>query len=177
MKASTRFLAFAAGFAAGLSTRTLRAAMFGLVYLLAPPILHGLVRGKSAGEIIASLEASGRRMSQQLMEVHPSRFNYHLLNHVVGIERWGQSRLRVSLGAPYIRDEYDPYRPPRSLSWNELQDLMAGTRRETVALARQIEAAGRLQNRVDHNNYGRLSILAWLHYLDLHAWWELLKIR
>jgi len=41
---------------------------------------------------------------------------------VIGIERWGQRRLRMLLGEPPVSDEYDSYRPGEDLSMPALRD-------------------------------------------------------
>jgi hypothetical protein len=110
-----------------------------------------------------ALEARFRR--------HAGRPKAHeLLRHVIGMERWGQRRLRVALGdAPFVRDEHHPYKPPGSLPTDALVGELAATRAETVALARRVDDEGKAEVEVEHNALGPLSAAAWLRYLRLHA--------
>lgn len=99
------------------------------------------------------------------------------LRHVIGIERWGQSRLRRLLGGPVINDEYDGYRPAVA-PVAALRDAMAATRAETIAVVRELAAAGvSLQATVEHNEFGPLTARGWLAYLNSHATRETLVIR
>jgi hypothetical protein len=86
------------------------------------------------------------------------------LNHIIGIERWGQSRLKVFLGAPFKQEEYDSYRPSRDASYADLLRQFEETRQATLNLAvevatEQIDPAARSP----HNMFG------WLFYLSFHA--------
>ncbi len=94
-----------------------------------------------------------------------------------GLERWGQSRLRVALGEPLLMDEYDVYRPPRAAGWAELQDAFHSTRQQTVALAGQLDQAVTNGVKVPHNQFGLLTVRSWLRYLDIHANMEAKKLR
>jgi hypothetical protein len=90
--------------------------------------------------------------------------------HIVGIERWGQQRLRVALGeASFERDSHHPYLPDANLDLPALLDVLRNTRAETVALARRIEQQGRGAERVEHNALGPMSANGWLRYLRVHA--------
>jgi len=99
----------------------------------------------------------------------PTERNYKRLNHIIGIERWGQQRLKVALGTPFVMDEYDGYRPPFGLSWNELQDMFNQTRLDTLALANRLNEQGAVQKTVFHNTFGEISTTHWLYYLRVHA--------
>ncbi len=99
------------------------------------------------------------------------------LRHVIGIERWGQSRMRQLLGAPALQDEYDGYMPA-ALSAAALRDELAATRAETIDLAGQIAAAGvPLDATAPHNDFGPLTARAWLAYLNSHTTRETMRIR
>jgi hypothetical protein len=98
--------------------------------------------------------------------------------HIIGIERWGQSRLRVFLGAPLLQDEYDAYKPETGLTVSELREVMRATRAETVALARELAARQiPLDATVPHNDFGPLTARGWLSYLNDHATREATRIR
>jgi len=124
------------------------------------------------------LTAGGESISQRLDKRPDSERNRQVLSHIIGIEQWGQSRLRVALGEPIKEEEYNSYRPSRNRSWEQLKAEFRMTRKRTVALAEALDA-----NQVDqfmkvkHNRYGMLTIGAWLRYLDMHANWEIKKIK
>lgn len=136
------------------------------------------VRGKSYADLRGELDAAGRRILARLGSKAHSPFHHRVLTHIIGIERWGQSRLRSLLGEPLRQDEYDGYRPARDVPWEELIEQFQATRAETLALADALEAAGVPPSAtVRHNDYGPLSALAWLRYLETHASREILQVR
>ena len=101
-----------------------------------------------------------------------------VLRHVIGIERWGQSRLRRLLGGPVVRDEYDGYKPDAGLAAAALRDELAATRAATIAIVQQIADAGvALDATAEHNDFGPLTTRGWLAYLNSHATRETLVIR
>ena len=100
------------------------------------------------------------------------------LRHITGIELWGQSRLRVFLGAPLQMDEYDVYAPGVDLDVAALRAAFAATRDATVALAHQLATASVSDTQtVAHNRYGPLTVRGWLAYLDTHATREASRIK
>jgi hypothetical protein len=121
-------------------------------------------------ELAAQLESSGAKLAQHYVAGADAESNREHLRHIIGIERWGQGRLKVFLGAPLEMDDYDGYLPADDLGWTALQDEFTTTREKTVALAREL-AAAKLDTSptVPHNQYGKLTAYAWLHYLDTHA--------
>jgi hypothetical protein len=124
------------------------------------------------------LEQSGIELQQRLAASADSARNRKVLNHIVGIERWSQSRLRVTLGEPYLNDEYDGYRPAREATWQTLKEQFHQTRAETVSIAQEIGERGIDQSTtVNHNSYGPLSVRGWLRYMNLHANFEAKKIK
>ncbi|RME81104.1 MAG: hypothetical protein D6775_14485 [Caldilineae bacterium] len=132
---------------------------------------------RSVGSLASQLEKSGRGLCEQYAKLADSEWNRRVLSHVIGIELWGQSRLRVALGEPFVFEEYDGYRPPLDTEWPELLAQFEVTRAETVHLARELAAAGAVQTRIMHNQWGELSVRAWLRYLDIHANWESQRAR
>ncbi|MFZ2357822.1 MAG: hypothetical protein WA040_00620 [Anaerolineae bacterium] len=96
-------------------------------------------RNLSAAQIAQRLELDGRTLERTFAAAKDNEHNRKLLNHIIGIERWGQSRLRVALGEPLAMDEYDGYRPPRKASWSELQNAFRSARQQSVALADQLD--------------------------------------
>lgn len=137
-------------------------------------------RRKSLEQWAEALTASGRIISARVKEAQGDEAKNRIqLNHIVGIERWSQRRLRVFLGQPAVRDEYDGYRPGEKLSLAELLDVFETARAETVATLGQIASMPpqELPPTVEHNQYGPLSLYAWIRYLDMHAAWEARRIR
>lgn len=126
----------------------------------------------------AHLEAKGATLLAKAQDGADTADNRRQLNHIIGIERWGQSRLRVALGDALTMDEYNSYRPSRDRAWAELQADFEATRQETVTLAKQLnEASVATDVTVPHNQHGELTVLSWLHYLDMHANIEGRRIR
>jgi hypothetical protein len=100
------------------------------------------------------------------------------LRHIIGIERWGQSRLAVFLGESLKQDEYDSYAPSASLDVAALRDELRSCRADTIDLARRIDTAGvSLEATVPHNDFGPLTARGWLAYLNDHASREAMRIR
>lgn len=116
------------------------------------------------------LTASGQTISKKLEKIPDNPRNRQVLNHIIGIEQWGQSRLRVGLGEPFKEEEYDHYRPSKNRSWEQLKTEFLITRRKTVALAEELDNQQVDQyTKVKHNQYGEITLGAWLRYLDMHA--------
>lgn len=129
-------------------------------------------------DLIARLEAGDERIRRRAARATPSADNSGALRHITGIERWGQRRLRAILGEPPITDEYDGYQPDPTTDWPALRDEWAATRRETIALTRQIAAAGINDgSKAAHNSLGDLTAREWLLYLSSHASREAFRIR
>jgi len=134
-------------------------------------------RNLSAEQMAERLELDGRTLERTFAAAKDNPHNRTLLSHISGIERWGQSRLQVALGAPLLMDEYDSYRPAREASWAELQDAFRSTRQRTVVVARQLGPAVEAGVQVPHNQFGPLMMRSWLRYLDMHANMEAKKLR
>ncbi|MGQ9549285.1 MAG: hypothetical protein ACUVSY_11715 [Roseiflexus sp.] len=125
-----------------------------------------------------TLAASGSKLKARIAARADTSANRRLLRHIIGLERWGQRRMRVALGEPFINDEMDGYQPPADLSLAELIDVFLNTRDETVHLARRLATDSRVEtSRVPHNQLGPLSIRGWLRYLDMHADLEARRLR
>lgn len=135
-------------------------------------------QAKSYAELTLQLEEAGQRMEARLSDKKYSEFNHRVLTHIIGIERWGQSRLRVFLGEPFTQDEYNGYRPARDVPWDELVRQFSTARSETIALARSLDKTSVAPDKtVLHNQLGPLSARAWLRYLETHASREILQVR
>lgn len=129
-------------------------------------------------DIIDALQKAAGDLDRRIAAAPDIPANRELLRHIIGIERWGQRRLRVALGAEPIADEYDGYRPAEDLDLAALRQAFAATRRETVDLAHEFEEKpAALDEAVRHNDFGGISARAWLVYLDMHANIESRRLR
>jgi hypothetical protein len=96
---------------------------------------------------------------------------------MIGIERWELRRIRVALGEPVINEEYDAYRPAEQ-DWSQLRASLRSARLATIAMGKTLRMAGVDANtRIMHNQFGEISLLGWLFYLDLHARIESMRIN
>lgn len=135
------------------------------------------VRTLSLADLADKLELEGRKLERTFAAAGDSDRNRAAVRHITGIERWSQSRLRIALGQPLVMDEYDDYRPARELDWPAMQDAFSETRRESVALARELVEANADGVEIPHNQYGDLTVRGWLQYLISHASLEAKRIR
>lgn len=121
-------------------------------------------------ELRHRLEESGRVVAERIAAGDDTARNLAQARHIIGIERWGQQRLRVVLGEPFIEEEYDAHRPETVDAMGALQHCFEEARVETVSLTRELE-----EHRIDpqmtvpHNALGSLTIRGWLFYLHMHA--------
>lgn len=128
---------------------------------------HG--RGKTIEELASDLTTSGKEMDERIAGRPDTPGNREAVAHWVGIERWGQRRLRVALGEPLVLDAYHPYRPDVTDGIDELRKAFAATREETVSLARRLADEGvDPSTTVRHNDLGEMSVAGWLAYLIQH---------
>jgi hypothetical protein len=136
------------------------------------------VQGKNLADLAQTLQTAGEKLKQKVAAAPDTETNRQTLSHIIGIERWGQKRLKVALGEPLTTEEYDQYRPGRDTSWADLQQQFAQTRQESVTLVQQLQQAqvdpGR---KIKHNGYGDLTVRGWLRYLTFHANAESWRIR
>lgn len=129
-----------------------------------------LGRRHSASELADRLAANGRGLAQRFASIDDGPDVREVLRHVIGIERWGQRRLRVALGEAFDPGGHQPFRPADDAHLDRLRVLFATTRSDTVTLARQLadrELEPDLQ--IAHDDLGDLSVNGWLAYLDGHA--------
>jgi len=146
------------------------------------PLVRSIVRtrarGRSLEQLVNQLEASRVRLEQRFFAARDTAGNREALNHILGIERWSQGRLRVASGAPLVIDSYRGYRLPDGASLAELQAAFKDTRTETIALARALQAQDvSPSTTVKHNDLGDFSLVEWLVYLNDHANREQFRIR
>lgn len=135
------------------------------------------VRRKTAHQMAETLARSGAALQHRFVKMADSTRNRQVLNHIIGIERWGQNRMRVALGEALVRDEYNGYRPARETDWATLQQQFTETRTQTVALAHDLDKAGVTTRKILHNRYGEISVMGWLRYLNIHANMESQKMK
>lgn len=129
-------------------------------------------------ELASALQKSGERIERRIAKAAGTPANRALVSHIIGIERWGQERLLVLAGQPYVRDEYNGYAPSPALPWDSLRESFAKTRRGTVALVNILKLAGVSPgSTVAHNQFGDLTLRGWLRYLNSHAEFESLRLR
>ncbi len=101
-----------------------------------------------------------------------------MARHIIGIERWSQSRLRLFLGGELVMDEYDTYQPAADLDMAALTEQFVETRRVTVELAQKISDAGVTDDQtVLHNDMGDVSARTWLAYIRGHAQQESKRLK
>lgn len=135
-------------------------------------------RARSYAEWKQMLETSGVAIDQRAAAAKDPVQASKVLRHISGIERWGQRRLQVLLGAPLLDDEYDGYRPGTNLTLAEQREFFRQTRADTLALVDQLQAAGvDVSVTAPHNDLGPLTARGWLRYLEMHASLESKKMR
>jgi hypothetical protein len=135
-------------------------------------------RTKTLDQWAATLEKSGAAIDRRAAATKDPARAQVVLRHCTGIERWGQRRLRVLLGAPLVRDEYDNYRPGTDLSLDGQRSAFGETRQETIELVRALQEARVAESAtVLHNEFGPLTARGWLQYLNMHANLECKKFR
>jgi len=131
------------------------------------------VRNKSIEDLIASAEAAGKTIIARTADKPDTPPNRQVLRHIIGIERWGQRRLKTLVGEPPIQDEYDGYQPADTLDFNALRTTFEQTRAETIAVVREIQKRGiTTKTTARHNDMGDLPVANWLRYLTMHANFE-----
>ncbi|RJF71477.1 DinB family protein [Deinococcus cavernae] len=126
-----------------------------------------------------NLERGGVHLAQRAEKASDTPENREVLMHIIGIERWGQNRIRVALKQrPFEKDDYHAYRPPAGTSLPQLRNLLSQTRSGTVDLARQLHKSPPDDDFVvEHNGLGPLTAKGWLRYLTQHADLESRKLK
>jgi len=121
-------------------------------------------------QFVSSLNEVGKTVTERIAKGDETEANSKLIRHIIGIERWGQRRLKVALGEPLLLDEYDGYQPEAGMKVKKLQEVFQTTRHETIYLAQQFATRAIDPNTtVKHNNFGELTLRGWLQYLQGHA--------
>jgi hypothetical protein len=146
-----------------------------ITQLIAGLFLEKPAKSQSFAQLRSALESSGVQMKSRL---ESGKANPELLRHIIQIERWGQNRLRSSLGeVPFEMDRSRAYAPDATLGWEELIFEFVKVRQETLEIVRRLELVNPSPDPVVHNQFGPISVKAWLRYLNVHASTELRKLR
>ena len=142
-------------------------------------VLEAPAGRSSYTDLAQSLERAGNHLAGRAARASDTPANREVLAHIITIERWGQNRLRVALGErPFVKDESPAYRPPATLSMDELRGLLSSTRAGTVELTRNLHRHPPQDDvTVEHNGLGPLTAKAWLRYLTQHADLESRRLR
>ena len=135
-------------------------------------------RKRSFEALAQELESSNTRIQERLAGFSPRAEDQERLRHIIGIERWGQRRLCVFLGEPFVMDGHHPYKPAETLDWPALLDAFKETRAQTLAMIDALSKPGAEEvATVMHNEFGALSARGWLKYLSGHAASEAKRIK
>lgn len=117
---------------------------------------------KSFVEMAEIMETSAQDLDGRIVAAEDSAENQEVLRHIIGIERWGHTRLQAFLDDTSPTDEYDAYRPNDADSFEELRQIFHETRQETKRLIHEIDGAGTMSyEKVRHNQHGDLSVRGW----------------
>ena len=134
--------------------------------------------GKRAGleSLQTKLQTTQANIEARLNAAAGSEKDIKTLRHVIAIERWGQRRLKVALGEELLEDENHAYKPESDTPWADLKRQFGQTREQTLALSNELRGKN-LDVRVPHNDFGPMTLLGWLAYLNSHANLEAKRIR
>ena len=138
-------------------------------------ILERPAKKMTVDDLLSQLGQSNRHLTEHLNACSDTQANRRQLCHLIGIERWGQRRLRVAFGEPFLTEEYDHYRPSPDRSWEDLKKEWEITRQASLTMFKGFSEERNIK--IEHNQYGSLSVKAWLRYLDIHASSEGKRIR
>ncbi len=124
------------------------------------------------------LQRSGAYVERKMANAPDLPRNVEAAKHIVGIERWGQRRLRVALGEALVMDEYDSYRPETLNNLPALTEQFRLARNDTRQLLKQLQEAGvSLEKEIPHNELGPTTVRGWFIYLAQHGSRDSLGIR
>ena len=141
-------------------------------------VLEGPARRRSFAELARDLDRAGLRLESRFARAADTPANRQQARHVIGIERWGQSRLRVLAGeSAFVPDGHQPYLPAEHLTLPQLREAASLTRAATSEQARQFEKQPPVVDTAQHNDFGPLSARAWLRYLLFHAEFESRRLK
>ena len=149
-----------------------------VLHVVAGLMFERPVRGLSAQALIDRLDASTTPFVTAVRTKTDTTANRVLLAHIIGIECWAQNRMRQGANGTVVFDESDSYTPSPAQPMVDLVALAAATRAQSVALLRELTAAGTAPaTTIAHNQFGALSLAAWSQYIVSHANLEAKKMR
>ncbi len=129
-------------------------------------------------QIADRLHEDATPLAKHLSTARDNDTNRAQLSRAIGAERWGHTRLKAFLGEALSEDTPDSLRPLDHLNWDMLTAQFWSTRKDTVALARQLAEAGIDETAtVPHPDQGDLTARAWLHHMMAHTKKEIKRIR
>lgn len=141
-------------------------------------ILERSSRNLTYEQALENLRTSGESTARRIGSGADTPKNRQQAAHIIGIERWGEHRLRVAQGETLVVDEYDGYRPAESLSMVELRQAFESARQETITLVSDLQRNRvPLDRKIFHNDAKDLSLRSWFAYLGSHASRESMRIR
>lgn len=147
-----------------------------LLQFIAGLVFERPVRRLTTDQIRQRLTTGGDTVVTAMRATRDTDAHQRVATHIIGIERWGQARIRELLTGTHIVEEYDHYRPANA-SMAQLAETMVHTRAETLALLDQLSTAGiTLTQQVPHNMFGQMTLAGWLQYLNAHATLESRKL-
>ncbi len=133
---------------------------------------------KTFDQLIQDAQRSGQTIDTYLADKVDTPRNREQMRHVIGIERWGQRRLRTVLGEPPTQDEYEDHQPAPTLELAAMRDEFRATRATTIELAQEIQQRGIAETTTaNHNAFGDISPKLWLRYLTMHANFESKRVK
>lgn len=132
--------------------------------LVVEVMLERPARRQGLARQLQGLTRAGEKLSARLEKAAGTPKEHGTLRHIIGIERWGQRRLRLATefgalelgadadsapdfgrGARRVRDpavafhdDHHPYKPLETATWPELREKFRTTRQETVAFAERL---------------------------------------
>lgn len=148
----------------------------GFLKAFGPWFLERMAGQHSFERLSRILERSKETVYDRVLHAADSPIHLEVSRHIIGIEGWGQRRLRVALGEPLRMGGHRAYRPSESLSCVDLALEFARTRMNTLGLIPLLEGA-EYAHKIPHDGMGPLSVKAWLYYLHLHACIESFGLR
>ena len=127
-------------------------------------------KGASYEDLLERLDKNEEESLPHFASAADTIINRARAAHIIGIERWGQSRLRTLLGELLVMDEYDGYAPSTDLTTSELAAEFTRTRAATKALVQELQGNGiSLSKTATHNELGDISARAWIAYITNHT--------
>jgi len=133
---------------------------------------------KSLNDLIEAAKEGGQTILAHLANKPDTPENRQQMRHVIGIERWGQRRLKTMSGEPAIHDEYDGYQPEETLDLAALRAEFSTVRAETLTIVDAIQEKGVADTATaNHNGMGDVSLRMWLRYLTMHANFESKRVK